>query len=785
MDYTDAKIVVAIAWCLAWGEGIKPQYPDVIQQMQQAAQNKQPLPDIAQPFLSQAQQLDKLTFPQNRADLKILVGNHPGLWNAQIGMVYGGATKIKQYVFEAAKLPDIRGASALLDRINLEDIPGFFNHPDGSPDAANWLEDHFPGLKGALIPELLVYFKGGSVLTFCPAAWVDRLADAIEKRYTCETLTANSCAVGATFRPLEISFGLLQNPIENTFWLDQLQADWQTNVVARAYFGLPEPNDQEGKPTHPDLTAAFKNRKNFNELVGKLATQFNQRRSGFEVAAVKTPESENKNHDRPSRRYPPMFETHPYLVRDDNDRSSAVYQITDLPSQPWVSEPLARKRRIGEIAKQETAADRGWYAKIDPTWQIQAPASWVQKFEAFLRKNHLVEQYDSSHYIFNEQGEIRNIQERESRSLREVGSANNETKGFVAYIYADGNNIGQYIRNQIKTPQVYKQFSEDIFKATEQSVYFALAQHLKPYYYTPDTQDNRNRAAWIHPFEIVTIGGDDVLLIVPAAKALEIAKTIGERFEDILVSQGRYSIQPHLENAPRSPSRQRDGHRIHRYKPDQAVLRDCCLSISSGVLITADNTPIYYADKLVSQLLKSAKKRAKDLQDKGYYGGTVDFLILKAVTMISSRIDSFRQEGLTINRAEHQLKLYAAPYTLHELGGLLETAKALKQAQFPRSQLYQIRSLLERGKRTAILNYRYFRVRLSQENQKLLQENLEIWCEPRSNNGNLAPWLTPEQEGDHTIYETMWHELVDLYPFINEPNAESSTSEKDMSEGVV
>ena len=31
-----------------------------------------------------------------------------------VALVYGGATKIKGYVFEAARLPEIRGASALL-----------------------------------------------------------------------------------------------------------------------------------------------------------------------------------------------------------------------------------------------------------------------------------------------------------------------------------------------------------------------------------------------------------------------------------------------------------------------------------------------------------------------------------------------------------------------------------------------------------------------------------------------------------------------------------------------
>jgi len=750
------QTTIAIAWCLAWGKGEASQYPDVTEEMRQVLLNNQPLPDSAQPFLDQVQQLVQLPFPSTRSELETLVRDHSDQWKTQIGLVYGGATKIKQYVFEAAKLPDIRGASALLDRINLEDIPGFFGHPDASTHSADWLDEHFPGLKAGLIPELLVYFKGGSVLAFCPSAWVDRLADAIEKRYTHETLTANSCAVGATFRPLELQFGLLQDSVEHTFWLDQLQPGWKNNAAVRAYFGLPEPKGQDGKPTNPDLEAAFRNRKNFNELVGKLATQFNLRRSGFDQAT-----------ERPSRRYPPMLETHPYLRRDDSDRSSAVFQITDNPSQPWVSEPLARKRRIGQITKQESAEEQRWYKKSGLPWDAEAFDDWVSRFKCNLP--------DDSHYfqkLTSEKLKLDDIQE--ARSLKEISAASD---GFVAYIYADGNNMGQHIRNQIKTPQDYQQFSEDIFEATEQSVYHALAHHLKPHHYTPDAQSNRlNKAPiWLHPFEIVTIGGDDVLLIVPANKALEIAKTIGDKFEEILVGKGRYSIQSSPPPPPQKPVRQKGGDLIHRYKSDQAPASNCCLSISSGVLITADTTPIYYADKLVSQLLKTAKKGAKELKEKGYFGGTVDFLTLKAVTMISSNIEAFRKEGLTIHRTGQQLKLYAAPYTLHELGGLLATAKALKKAKFPRSQLYQIRSLLERGKRTAILNYRYFRVRLDQDKQALLQADFEsAWCEAETNNGNLAPWLTAKQEKDHTIYETLWRELVELYPFVDEPDSDPS-----------
>ncbi|MEO1802958.1 MAG: type III-B CRISPR-associated protein Cas10/Cmr2, partial [Cyanobacteria bacterium J06629_2] len=224
----------------------------------------------------------------------------------------------------------------------------------------------------------------------------------------------------------------------------------------------------------------------------------------------------------------------------------------------------------------------------------------------------------------------------------------------------------------------------------------------------------------------------------------------------------------------------------HRYEGRKAEPSECKLSTSIGVLITSYNTPIYYADRLVEQLLKSAKKKAKSLKqekDYLYHGGTVDFLVLKSVTMISSQLNSFREEGLEKTRGKDKLKLYATPYTFHELEGLLDTAKALREAEFPRSQLYQIRSLLERGKNTAMLNYRYFRVRLTpREKQKLLEDNFEqAWCKPKTNNGNLAPWISVIQENQKVIYETIWREIVDIYPFIEEDKQTSNNQISDLS----
>ncbi|MEH1910167.1 type III-B CRISPR-associated protein Cas10/Cmr2 [Nostoc sp.] len=739
-----SSISIAIAWCLAWGNEREPN--DLTNQMREALNKGEELPEKVKALVKQSQELQNLEFPDTLEKLKELPEKYPQLWNSQIGLVYGGATKIKQYVFEAAKLPDFRGASALLDRINLIDLPAFFGEYKNVPKSisiSQWLKNNFPDLEAALIPELIIYSTGGNILAFCPAVFVDDLANAIEKRYTEETLTANSCAVGAKFKLLEIRFGLLNNQIETTFWLDKYNSHLHHQLI-EAYFAKSDVNDS---------VQAFKERKSFNELVGKLASLFNKRRSG------------NGFINRNSRSYPPMFETHPYLKRDEGDRRSAVMKAESLPNEPWFSEASARKRIVGQISKEDHSS-KHWYSQAGFYWepnQIYLP-SWVHKFEVFLDDNELANQYYNG---------CKNPEE--ARSLIEIGNAS-KPNGFVAYIYADGNNMGGYIQ-KIQTPQEYQEFSDDIFQATEQSVYQALAQHLHPHHLNniKDQEKVQRNGHWIHPFEILTIGGDDVMLIVPADKALAIAKTIGDEFEKILLNK-RSDYK--LDNTYNPKV-------VHRYQADKQDVsgNQCKLSMSTGVLITAEDTPIYYAQKLTEQLLKSAKKQAKDLKKYGYYGGTVDFLVMKSVTMISYNISEFRSNGLTkFGTGKQKLKLYAAPYTLHELGGLLETAKALKDAEFPRSQLYQIRSLLERGKQTAILNYRYFKIRLSdQKAQELLKQQFEdAWCRPKdpANNGNLAPWMSlkevKEETEEKVTYETIWRELVDLYPFIEQSNDKSN-----------
>lgn len=765
------NIRTGIAWCVAWGEGREPKHDlNILKKMREALMNEGEIPGEVCDVVDAVKELEKLAdienFPQTLDELKELTQKHPLLWESKIGLVYGGATKVKQYVFEAAKLPDIRGASALLDRINLVDLPAFFgvtpeykpklklNTPNYSAqcnEVRSWLNDNFPKnsnneekFSDALIPELIIYSTGGKILAFCPAAFVDDLANAIEKRYTHETLTANSCAVGDCFKLLEVGFGLLRDNITETFWLDKYREEYKHPIV-EACFGKVDNNSNtlENSILEEKMLENFQNRKSFNELTTRLAAKFNQRRSGSDTD------------NRPTRRYPPMFETHPYLRRDGVEKRNAIFQVEQITGKPYFSESTIRKRCIGDRAKKETRGTPQWYQELELKWQPGIIESWTNKFETFLKEN--PEQYKK--YCKNY--ELDKVET--PPSLTHISKVSN---GFVAYIYADGNNMGGYIQ-KIRTPKKHKNFSEDVDNATKYSVYQALAAKLHPRELKgiDESTSRLKNGDFIHPFEIITIGGDDIIIVVPADKALEIAQMIGEQFEKILLRETEIAnVKIKDEYRVESTNKPVELNKIHRYSWETAQASQCKLSISSGVLITSYNTPVYYAKNLYEQLLKSAKKRAKKLKKLGYHGGTVDFLILKAVTMISSNIEDFRQEALVKERGA-KLKLYAAPYTLHELEGLIKSVRALKRAEFPKSQIYQIRSFLERGKQTAILNYRYFRVRLKPENSKLLKQDFEDpWCKAKTNEGNLAPWMF---EAEEKIYETIWRELVDIYDFIS------------------
>ena len=638
-----------------------------------------------------------------------------------IDIVYGGATKIKGYVFESPKLPEIRGASALLDWVN---------------------ESELPRLWGAVTPADyvacgIIYASGGNILAFAPTSQGATRAAAIERIYTSQTLTANSVAVTRSFQLLELRFG--RNPL--SYWVDEFMADWNDTSKQRLltnYYYLPDPLPHEVASGSIDATRwRFYNRKTFGELVTLLATMANRRRD------------EQASHGEP--RSLPRYELLPWAVKCQSSDVRPAAVVAQVGSdQRLLSEASARKLVVGRAVKDDRKNDLE--ILLQP-WNVPdglEQRSWERQWKSYLQNEGRDSQYAQHPQM---------LRARAARDTHEIGATSSR---YIGLIYADGNNIGRLIAT-LKTPSEYHQVSDLLRDATRTSVFRALAKHLQPV----ELYEENGRTAWIHPFEILAIGGDDLFIIVPGDRAFDIVLEIGRIFEHELTQKFGALM---LTLSASEPLRSRYAGQAIPSTPPPLI------GLSAGVLIAQEQAPIFFLRDLVEELLKSAKSLAKwhaSPRDKEghhkprFFGGAVDFMVLKSITMVTDKVKGFRKTALGEGSPR---RLIARPYTWDEFAGLLTTIRALKDAGVPRSQLYRLRRVLETGESAnlvvSVMEYLYTRSRLSSGPASSLITHLEhAWCHgPQFANGRkgLPPWMPVGEHG----YETIWLDLLEAYEFV-------------------
>ena len=676
------------------------------------------------------------TSASERTKIKdVQFNNHPLNQKEQIGLVLGGATKIKGYFLESAKLPEIRGASALLDRINLEYVPALFGRKSHDEELAAYIREDFSERTGHSLsaPECIIYAAGGNTLAFTPTSVVHQIADEIERIYTKETLVANSVAVGDTFDLLELQYGL--NP--TNFWVEDFCKaceDTETAELMVSCYGSKDRQD-------------FLKSKCFGELTTKLAQGQLHRREG------------NPTLNRTTQRdLPTHVEIDPYQERCEScDRRPAIFH-----DPRKLCEACTRKYVIGRITKKETDASKeqrgidhylkglsGWEPAtrndIDG-WSLE---DWSSLFKKYLQATHQEKTY------IRENQNLKDI--LGPQDLEDIAKAS-DPNGFVAFIYADGNNMGTYLEN-IASPAQYRQFSERVFVAMQKAAFDASAAHLTP------------TKAGVLPFEIISIGGDDLLLIVPGSKAFEVVRAIGEKFDSEFNSYAKLEAK---SNLPKS----------QRYNSSEwvdAQEMQPVFSMSLGFVIAEAHTPVAFLEHLAGSLLKSAKTRAKMLikDEVGYRGGTVDFLVLKSISMITSNLGDFRKK---FYKADTENSLTMRPFTLHELNGFIKTIEDFKKGEFPQSQLYQLRESLKLGRATSTLDYLYFRSRLKEGKGRLLQEQIEInWQGVPDVADGRGPWyaILQEHRTGKAEYETLLFDIIEAYDFIPETE---DRNEEDISD---
>jgi CRISPR-associated protein Cmr2 len=662
----------------------------------------------------------------------------------KIALVMGGATKIKQYVFESAKLPEIRGASALLDRINRIDLPALFGVPPTLDNCnrkrVEEVQEHFaarlqaarPDLSPPECPECVIYANGGEILAFAPVKIAALLADEIEYIYTSETLVANSVAVWRECSLPELHFGLRPTEFtEEDFTKLTQTADERLQRLLTMYYGGLD-------------TERFRSRKTFGEVASGLVLEKLRRREG------------NGSGERPPKPVP-HFETNPYARRCEScEHRLAVVErrFEDELQGTWFCEPCARKRAFGQKAKDEDEAKRRWFDRAEFEWRPQGAKAWAKTFEDQLRTDQAL----SKLYY----GGISTTVVQPAEDLTDIAAASHPA-GFVAALYADANGMGNLLE-RLENPGDYRLFSQAVDFATRQATFRALAENLHPY--------RTGDGGYKHPFEVLSVGGDDVFLYVPAHAGLPIAIAIAKYAVEDLGQNQKIRDNPRLKHLlardPLGQSQWRKAHRVRfRDAPQSAI------ALSSGVVIAQEHTPVFLLQRLAEQLLKSAKRKARDLRAlcNAFSGATIDFMSLKSMGMIPTTVEDYRKRTLRSGN----LHFTSRPFTVPETKALIEAAQKLKATDFPRSQLYHLREQLRKGFLASTLDYLYFQSR-SRETQTIRGAIDHSWVGLRNGNGantrddnaGSGLWIRHLTSSTEPEWETILPDLVEIYDFVNE-----------------
>jgi CRISPR/Cas system-associated protein Cas10 (large subunit of type III CRISPR-Cas system) len=117
-------------------------------------------------------------------------------------------------------------------------------------------------------------------------------------------------------------------------------------------------------------------------------------------------------------------------------------------------------------------------------------------------------------------------------------------KDYFALIYADANGMGSKIE-ECETLAQYSEFAKKIDEVIYEAVCFAIIKHLKIADHEKQTEKFQNKHRF--PFDILLLGGDDIVMVVPATVALDVASTLAKKFYEEANIDKDEQEEKHLE----------------------------------------------------------------------------------------------------------------------------------------------------------------------------------------------------------------------------------------------
>jgi hypothetical protein len=301
----------------------------------------------------------------------------------------------------------------------------------------------------------------------------------------------------------------------------------------------------------------------------------------------------------------------------------------------------------------------------------------------------------------------------EALSLEEIVEMEDGERDDIALIYADLCETGSLLE-KAETMEDLKALSKALMDAIKKSILEIVREHnLRKKYQAP------------------VIGGDDIVLIIPARYTVSVVCMLLEEIKSNLQREG-----DKMENISEELKRE-----LRR------------LRLAVGFLTASHTFPIHYLFNYVQSLLRNAKAfyyREKKRVD------WIDFLRLKAGSPLNIELDKLReQERKKGIERDVYYYLTMCPYRIEEFKKLINALEMLK-SKIHSSQLHNILQLLNDHPFAAWINIIYQVLR----NQKDWGEVMEKLTGSIDDYSAWANFFVHKRDNN---YYTRFIDLMDLY----------------------
>lgn len=333
-----------------------------------------------------------------------------------------------------------------------------------------------------------------------------------------------------------------------------------------------------------------------------------------------------------------------------------------------------------------------------------------------------------------------------SESVVEIGRSSHR-QGYIGLIYADGNRMGRLVQ-EIDRVDTSAAFSEIVDSSIREACYQALSREC-----AEEVRRNRHvRREGTMPSplqaDILLLGGDDLIVLLPAERALTFVEDVTRWFEDLTRSKIAEIPQAH----------------VRRFFTER--VGDRGMTISCGVALARASYPFYLLLDLAEALLASAKRggaagrenhaTAAHREAGAYWTPSyVDFHLVAGSS--SHDLDHLRERDYHVKTAASRT---LRPFSRDTLSRLRAQVGRLRRGGFPRSKLHDLfEASLEPSRVKAERRVREIFSRCNSEERKALWE---IVAEMGRGHEVDFPWRKADGRWDTVIADLA--EAVDLFP---------------------